>query len=757
MSKKNGLVVRRKIPAPKRWASTLPDAATAGTDQIMPPQKGFPIVDIGALAGGMESPRVIEEGHHVLQAILQSTSDGILAVNQDNEVLFANERFAEMWLIPQEIMASNDDHVLLQYVLDQLSDPQSFLQKVQELYHSAEESFDMLYFKDGRVFERRSRPMLQETGMRGRVWSFHEITERKRIEEALVASEAELRALFASMQDVVMVIDREEVCRKIAPTNPGLLYEPPEELLGRNLKDIFPAEEAGVFRGVVKQVLDTKQNAQIEYELIIGGRIVWCQTTISPLNADSTLWVAHDITKRKHMEEAVRIAEEDYRSIFENATVGIYQSTPQGFFLSVNPLMARIFGFDSPEDMLNSNIINSDKQGYVDPAGRHEFQRLVMEQGEVHEFISLNRRKDGGYFWIEESAHAVKDVYGNIIYYEGFLTDITERKLAEEALAKEQYEMQTLMNYLPTYIYFKDRASRFTRISKSQSLRFGLSDPAQAIGKTDSDFFAAEHARQAYEDEQAIIQTGQPLIKEEKETWADHPDTWVSTIKMPMRDNEGNIIGTYGISTDITERKQVEEELRRAKGDLETALLKLQQSLEREILLANTDGLTGLCNHRHFFELATREFQAAVRYQHPLAFVMFDLDYFKKINDTLGHTAGDKLLVEVAQIAVSKVRASDLVARYGGDEFIVLLPHANAQQALAVAERIRASVATMPVGAFRDDKEPFTVTLSIGIAEMRHEPADDNVERIVQRTDDALYKAKRSGRNRTVIFGQDEL
>ena len=509
MSKKNGLVVRRKISKPKRQASTSSDVVAFRADQIAPAQENCLIDRIGTSTGETESLNGIEEGYHLLQAILESTSDGILVVNKDTEVLFANARFAEMWMIPQEIMASKDDRVLLQYILDQLSDPQGFLQKVQELYRSAEENFDTLYFKDGRGFERRSRPMLRDANLLGRVWSFRDITEHKRVEEALV---------------------------------------------------------------------------------------------------------------------------------------------------------------------------------------------------------------------------------------------------------KEQHQMQAIMNSLPVNIYFKDRASHFTRVSKTHALQFGLSDPAQLIGKKDFDFFTEEHARQAYEDEQAIIQTGQTLIKEEKETWTDRTDTWVSTIKMPMRDDEGNIIGTFGISTDITERKQIEEELRGAKDDLETALLKLQQSLERQTLLADTDGLTGLCNHRHFFELAAREFQAAVRYQHSLAFVMFDLDYFKQINDTLGHTAGDKLLVEVAQIAASQVRASDLVARYGGDEFIVLLPYASTQQALAVAERIRAGVAAIFVdAAFRDDKEPFTTTLSIGIAEMRHKPADDNVERIIQRADDALYEAKRSGRNRTVVFGKGEL
>jgi diguanylate cyclase (GGDEF)-like protein len=132
---------------------------------------------------------------------------------------------------------------------------------------------------------------------------------------------------------------------------------------------------------------------------------------------------------------------------------------------------------------------------------------------------------------------------------------------------------------------------------------------------------------------------------------------------------------------------------------------------------------------------------------------MFDMDNFKHVNDTLGHAAGDKLLVKVAQATNAQVRASDVVARYGGDEFIVMLPHATAQKALLIAERIRISIAAIPVEI---DKEPFVITLSIGIAETRYEPMDENVERIIQCADEAMYKAKQSGRNRTVIFGQDE-
>jgi PAS domain S-box-containing protein len=129
---------------------------------------------------------------------------------------------------------------------------------------------------------------------------------RKQTEIALAASEAELRALFASMHDVVLVIDREGVYRKIASTNPALLYRPAEELIGQSLKDVFPADKAGKFQKVIRKVLKTGQTEQIEYELIISDRPTWFSAFITPLTADSTVWVARDITERKNAEEEIR-------------------------------------------------------------------------------------------------------------------------------------------------------------------------------------------------------------------------------------------------------------------------------------------------------------------------------------------------------------------------------------------------------------------------------------------------------------------
>ena len=134
-----------------------------------------------------------------------------------------------------------------------------------------------------------------------------------------------------------------------------------------------------------------------------------------------------------------------------------------------------------------------------------------------------------------------------------------ERHRAQEASRRDQHLLEILMNKIPDAIYFKDADSRFLRINRAHTRRFSLTDPAQAIGKTDADFFTEAHAQQARADEQRVMKTGLPLVGiEEMETWPDGTISWVSTTKMPLRDPAGRIIGTFGISRDITPRKEAE-------------------------------------------------------------------------------------------------------------------------------------------------------------------------------------------------------
>jgi diguanylate cyclase (GGDEF)-like protein len=166
--------------------------------------------------------------------------------------------------------------------------------------------------------------------------------------------------------------------------------------------------------------------------------------------------------------------------------------------------------------------------------------------------------------------------------------------------------------------------------------------------------------------------------------------------------------------------------------------------------LADTDGLTGIHNHRSLLKLAEHEFQIAMRYRQPLSMMFFDVDNFKKVNDTFGHAMGDQALIQTLKIICATLRTTDVVGRYGGDEFVILLPQTSAQEALSLAERIRTSIADMRLDT---DKGQLTLEVSIGIAQSIDSALQpDTVESLLSRADQALYAAKQSGRNCIRIF-----
>lgn len=181
------------------------------------------------------------------------------------------------------------------------------------------------------------------------------------------------------------------------------------------------------------------------------------------------------------------------------------------------------------------------------------------------------------------------------------------------------------------------------------------------------------------------------------------------------------------------------QERHRVESECQHLIVQLQE-------LAETDVLTGLYNRRHFDNMAAREWQRSQRMQRPLAILLFDIDHFKKINDTYGHAAGDIVLKGVAQRCQALLREIDLLGRYGGEEFAILLQEADTLSAVMIAERLRATIAAKPI--LVDDK-PLTVTASIGVAiTADHTPG---VAQLMEQADAALYRAKHAGRNRVVV------
>ena len=359
--------------------------------------------------------------------------------------------------------------------------------------------------------------------------------------------------------------------------------------------------------------------------------------------------------------------------------------------------------------------------------------------------------------------------------YDYSLTKKTQDERVAEVAAPQHTNrdlVRAFFEHIPAGVYFKDLASRFVGISRSLVDRFGLGSPDDALGKTDFDIFSEEHAKQAFDDEQEIIRTGRPIVdKEEKETWPDGRETWVLTTKLPWTDAAGKILGTMGISQDITVRKRAEQELQHYKERLESLvahrtaeLVRVNAQLERDIaarklaecalaekaeelarsnqILENislTDDLTGLHNRKGFLALAAHRVKLANRNREPFSIAFIDLDDLKEINDTFGHLEGDRALKDTANLLRECFRESDIIARLGGDEFAIFIAEVDQGQiASRIQDRLTAHQLNSELG--------YRLSFSMGVVGCSNSQADE-VEGLLKQADVLMYQQKRKTRS----------
>jgi len=277
-----------------------------------------------------------------------------------------------------------------------------------------------------------------------------DIAERERAEQALRDSEALYHSLVESLPLNIFRKDREGRFTFGNQLFCETLKKQPEEFLGKTDIDFYPPDLAAKYRQDDQRVMETGAVYEtVEEHQKPDGEKIFVEVIKAPLrdSRDEIIGIQGifwDVTEREQAEEALRQAEEKYRSIFENAVEGIFQTSPDGRFLSANPTLARIYGYDSAEELIA--VINSiERQIYVDPNRRTEFMRQIEAHGVVSDFVSQVYRKDGSIIWILENARAVRDAQGALRYYEGTVMDITERIRAEAELqrAKEAAEAAT--------------------------------------------------------------------------------------------------------------------------------------------------------------------------------------------------------------------------------------------------------------------------------------------------------------------------
>jgi diguanylate cyclase (GGDEF)-like protein/PAS domain S-box-containing protein len=299
-----------------------------------------------------------------------------------------------------------------------------------------------------------------------------------------------------------------------------------------------------------------------------------------------------------------------------------------------------------------------------------------------------------------------------------------------ESFPGELQMLRAVVANLPDSIYVKDANSRFLLANQGVARLMGADSPEELTGKTDFDYYPQNLAAGFYEDEQRVIATGEPLRSQNEQLSEEgERGSWVLTTKVPLRDARGKPVGIIGIGRDITALKEAEAELERARENLHYK--------------ATHDSLTALLNREAILDMLAREAARSARQRAHAAVLLADLDHFKQINDTLGHPVGDQVLQASAARLAGAVRAYDLVGRYGGEEFLILLSGCSASGALDRAEELRRSMESTPV---ETTAGAVSMTVSVGVLALQDwgYPSPDV---ILRQVDSALYAAKAAGRN----------
>ncbi len=427
--------------------------------------------------------------------------------------------------------------------------------------------------------------------------------ERKRAEEAVKESEARFRALIDHSYDAVFIHESDGRLIDVNKTMLKMFKISHDEAFVYNIADYVGPESsrAEVQDNWVRAIAGEDLLFPLQARRPKDGSLFDAEVYLTRIIFNDRriiLGNIRDITRRKKAEKALQVSEEKYRLLFENSVEGIYQTSPEGRFIAANPSFLRIFGFDSSQELFE-HFKDIGKEQYLNPEDRVTFKRIVEAEGFVRGFETQLRKKDGTPIWVSLNSRAVKNDRGVLLYYEGFMQDITERKKAEQEL--------------------------------------------------------------------------------------------------------------YRVSIH--------------------------------------DHLTGIFNRRYVFERLDTLIKEYQRETRDFSLSIVDLDFFKKINDTHGHPAGDFILREFAGILSESFRPYDLVGRYGGEEFIVVAMNIDMQQTQTIFIRLREIVRGR---VFDFNGSHLSIAFSAGVVNTSETGLEMTVENLIRKADERLYLAKEQGRDRIV-------
>jgi diguanylate cyclase (GGDEF)-like protein/PAS domain S-box-containing protein len=503
------------------------------------------------------------------------------------------------------------------------------------------------------------------------------------------------------------------------------------EILGKtgiSWEEITYPEDRRRVRECIEDAIRSDQRFAVQYRITDqSGQVKWVIERGVAIRDELGECVLEgfieDISARRLTLDALEAAELRYRNIFEHASEGIFQSTRGGRYLAANPALAKLYGYDNPLELM-ADLADIERRLYVQPNRREEFLTLIEKDGEVLNFESEVFRRDESRIWISENAHVVLNPKGEFICYEGTVQDISERKRTEAHLQL----MAMVFSNSNEAIMVTDASNRIIATNPAFTSLTGY-QPEEVIGKNPRILSAGTTPTDVFSEMWTCLHRDgawQGELWDRRKTGEAYPK-WLS-ISL-VRDDEGRIRNYIGSFIDISELKATQERIRH---------------------LAHHDTLTNLPNRFSLHEKLDQAIAFCKRNHMQLALMLIDLDRFKTINDTLGHQAGDALLVQVAQRLSASVRESDIVARLGGDEFVVALPGIGSPaDAAHLADKITREISA----PYLINGQELRTSPSIGICVY---PGDGTeIGDLLKNADVAMYHAKAKGRGNFQFFTED--
>ena len=575
-----------------------------------------------------------------------------------------------------------------------------------------------------------SAAMLDENLAETHLVTLYDITDRKLAEQQLRESKQLLENIIDNIPNMIFLKRASDLrFLLLNRTGEAVFGHNRDDVLGRSDYDFFPKAQADFFTEKDRDVLEQQGLVNIPEELIEtphGTRILHTKKlTLRDEQGQPQylLGISEDITERRQIETALRESEKFLSESQSIANLGSYALDIRTGTWKSSDVLDRLFGIDETYERTVEGwemLIHPDDRMMME---QYLFSEIIGEGKPFDKEYRIIRRNDQAERWVQGLGKVTFDTEGSPVEMKGTIQDITERKEAQDTL----HRLSLAVEQSPSSIVITDLDANIEYVNAAFTKVTGYTLD-EVLAKNPNIMHSGKVSKATYDDMWAHLTSGETWHGELINKRKDQSEYIESVVISPVRQADGRVTNYLAIKEDITEKKRAEERIEN---------------------LAHFDQLTGLPNRTTLNDRINYLINIAKRNKKPLVVMFLDLDHFKNINDTLGHSIGDQLLKETAKRLKAAIREEDTVSRLGGDEFIIVFPDTDANGAMHVATKLMEAVSNPCL----IEQHELIVTSSIGIAIYPDDGED--FETLSKNADTAMYRVKQENRNNFRFFTQE--